>query len=67
MAEYASGPDSSKINPSGFAGLLFVVLVVAGTMSLFPLREALIGLGLILGISAVGAVLLYRYRSRSSG
>jgi hypothetical protein len=66
MPEYASGPDSSKINPSGFPGLLFVIVVVVGTLSLFPPVEALVGLGVILAVSAIGAVLLYRYRSRSS-
>ncbi len=64
MANYSSGPDISKINPSGFAGVLFIIVVVLGTLSLFSPLEAIIGLGVILGLSAVGAVLLYRYRSR---
>ncbi len=67
MPKYQWGPDSSKIDPAGFPGLLFVVVVVVGTASLFPIVDALIVGGAILGVSAVGAVLLYWYRSRSSG
>jgi len=66
MPNYSAGPDSSKINPAGFPGLLFVILVVAGMLSLFPSWGGLIALGVILGTSVVGAVLLYWYRSRGS-
>ncbi len=66
MANYSAGPDSSKINPAGFPGLLFVILVVAGMLYLFPSGDGLIALGVIVATSAVGAVLLYWYRSRGS-
>ncbi|MBZ5588194.1 MAG: hypothetical protein LAO05_06500 [Acidobacteriia bacterium] len=66
MADYSWGPYS-KIAPAGFAGLLLVVLVVVGTASLFPFHEVLIAGSIILGVSAGLAVVLYRFRSRSSG